>query len=93
VQPTTPPPASEIFNRHQLAARHPTLLSENCLVWALRNRHSNGLEDAGAIFEARSGELLIHEPPFLAWFLGLVGRSKPRRSRKAAAREHREVAA
>jgi len=35
--------------------------------WALRNRASNGL--ASAVYEARNGALLIHEPTFINWFL------------------------
>jgi hypothetical protein len=41
----------------------------------------NGL--SGAVFDSPCGELLIHEPSFLAWFLGLGGRAKPRAGRKA----------
>ena len=43
---------------------------------------------AGApdVFDSPCGELLIHEPSFLAWFLGLSGRAKPRAARRAARR-------
>jgi hypothetical protein len=33
------------------------------------------------VYESKSGQLLIHEPEFLRWYLGLTGRSKPRASR------------
>lgn len=76
------PQTSEIFPRREFAARHPTILNLSRLEWALRNRRHNGLTDAGGVFESRGGELLIREPAFLAWFLGLSGRSKPRRLRR-----------
>ena len=41
----------------------------------------NGL--SAAVFDSPCGELLIHEPSFLAWFLGLAGRAKPRAGRSA----------
>ena len=79
---TTPnlPPTSELFTKLQLAARHPHLLSANRLTWALRRRAVNGL--APAVFDSPCGELLVHEPGFLAWFLGLKGRTKPRSARR-----------
>ena len=73
-----PPPTSELYTRMALVRRHPHLLSEHRLVWALRNRKRNGLASIGAVFDSPCGELLIHEPAFLAWLLGLAGRSKPR---------------
>jgi hypothetical protein len=76
------PPADEIYPRKDFAARHPNLLSENRLYWAVRNRKKNGLQKARAVFESPCGELLIHEPAFLAWFFGLAGRAKPRAVRK-----------
>jgi len=76
----TVPPTSELFSRHDLVARHPTLLTEARIQWALRNRAHNGLE--GAVFESRGSELVIHEPAFLAWYLGLSGRAKPRAARR-----------
>jgi len=76
------PPTNEIFPKREIAARHPTFLNEARIDWALRKRRCNGLAAAGAVFESRSGELLISEPLFLAWFLGLSGRSKPRRLRR-----------
>lgn len=76
----TLPPTTELFTKAQLAARHSHLLSTNRLVWALRHRKMNGL--SGAVFESPCGELLIHEPAFLAWFLGLKGRAKPRATRR-----------
>ena len=75
------PPTSELYTRQQLPPRHPHLLNDHRVAWALRNRRKNGLEAAGAVFESPCGELLIHEPRFLAWFLGLAGRAKPRAAR------------
>ena len=74
------PPTAELFTKAQLVTRHPHLLSPNRLMWALRRRAANGL--SSAVFESPCGELVIHEPAFLAWFLGLKGRSKPRAARK-----------
>jgi len=73
------PPTAELFTKSQLVARHPHLLSANRVTWALRHRAANGL--SGAVFDSPCGELLIHEPTFLAWFLGLKGQSKPRTAR------------
>jgi hypothetical protein len=75
------PPTTELFNQRQLAERHPHILNYNRIVWAVRHRHKNGLNTVGAVFDSPCGELLIHEPAFLAWFLGLTGRGKPRRPR------------
>jgi hypothetical protein len=36
----------------------------------------------GVVFESCSGELVVHEPGFLAWYLGLEGRAKPRSTRR-----------
>lgn len=72
------PPTAELFPARQLTPRHPHLLNEHRVAWALRNRRTNGLNAAHAVFESPCGELLIHEPAFLAWFLGLSGRAKPR---------------
>ena len=72
------PPANELFTKAVLAERHPNLLNRNRVEWAVRERKGNGLDSVGAVFEARGNQLLIHEPAFLAWFLGLTGRSKPR---------------
>jgi hypothetical protein len=74
------PPMSELVTKSQLVARHPHLLSINRVAWALRRRAVNGLSDA--VFDSPCAELLIHEPSFLAWFLGLGGRAKPRAARK-----------
>ena len=76
------PPLSEVYPRRELVDRHPHLLNEHRVAWALRNRRTNGLSAAGAVFESPCGELLIHEPAFLAWFLGLAGRAKPRAARR-----------
>jgi hypothetical protein len=75
------PPTSELFTRRQLSGRHTHLLNDHRVSWALRNRRKNGLSTARAVFESPCGELLIHEPAFLAWFLGLSSRAKPRRLR------------
>lgn len=75
--PIVPPP-SEIFPAHSFAQRHPHLLSANRVTWAVRQRRKNGLSAAGAVFESPCGELMVHEPAFLAWFLGLAGRKRPR---------------
>lgn len=74
------PPTSELFPRHALVERHPNLLTEPRVQWALRHRATNGLEDA--VFLSRSGELLVHEPGFLRWYLGLKGLAKPRAGRR-----------
>jgi hypothetical protein len=79
------PPVAELFTLRQLAARHPTLLPENRLRWAVRQRERNGLEKAGAVFESPVGELIFHEPAMIAWILGLSGRGKPRALRRPAA--------
>jgi hypothetical protein len=49
--------------------------------WALRNRTRNGLDAQHAVFMTASEILLIHEPAFLRWWLGLGGRNRPRRPR------------
>jgi len=78
------PPMTELFTKAQLVARHPHLLSVNRVIWALRRRATNGLSTA--VFDSPCGELLIHEPSFLAWFLGLGGRAKPRVGRRGGRR-------
>ena len=87
------PPTAEIFPRREFAARHPTILNRHRVEWALRNRKRNGLDKAGAVFESRGGELLIREPAFLAWFLGLSGRAKPRALRRGRPARHGGIAA
>jgi hypothetical protein len=79
-EPVIIPPTSELFDKHQIVERHPHLLNPPRVEWALRNRDNNGL--AQAVFESRSGTLLVHEPGFLAWYLGLSGRAKPRAARR-----------
>jgi hypothetical protein len=74
------PPTTELFTRRQLVARHPTLLTEPRVAWALRKRRENGL--AAAVFESKGGDLFVHEPTFLRWFLQLDGLNKPRASRR-----------
>jgi hypothetical protein len=76
------PPTAELFALRDLAARHPNLLSESRLKWAIRNRRENGLQSAGIVFETKGGELVLHEPAFLQWWLGLAGRHTPRAPRK-----------
>jgi hypothetical protein len=73
------PPTSELFSKEALVERHPNLLTRPRIQWALRNRSRNGL--ASVVYESKSGQLLVHEPEFLRWYLGLSGRSKPRASR------------
>lgn len=75
------PSMDQLYTSRQLSARHKHLLNEHRLAWALRHRQKNGLSAAGAVFDSPCGELLIHEPAFLAWFLGLSNRAKPRRLR------------
>ena len=70
------PPTSELFSKVALVERHPNLLTPPRIQWAVRNRATNGL--ASVVYESKSGQLLIHEPEFLRWYLGLTGRSKPR---------------
>lgn len=84
--PNSPPPTSELFSRTAFLPRHPALFTNERLRWALRNRDKNGLSEIGAVFESRGGELLIHEPKFIAWFLGLSGRAKPRATSHRGAR-------
>jgi hypothetical protein len=73
------PPTSELFSKEGLVERHPNLLTYARVQWALRNRAKNGLSTV--VYESRSGQLLVHEPEFLRWYLGLTGRSKPRAAR------------
>jgi len=73
------PPTSELFSKEALVERHPNLLTYPRVQWALRNRTRNGL--SSIVHESKSGQLLVHEPEFLRWYLGLTGRSKPRASR------------
>jgi hypothetical protein len=76
------PPTTELFPIIALVDRHKSLLTESKVRWAVRNRARNGLAAAGGVFEAKNGELLIREPVFLAWFLGLDGRNSPRAARR-----------
>ena len=73
-----------LLTHGSIVAKHPHLLSVNRVTWALRCRAVNGLSDA--VFDSPCGELLIHEPSFLAWFLGLGGRAKPRTGRMGGRR-------
>lgn len=73
------PPTAELFSKEALVERHPNLFTHPRIQWALRNRERNGL--ASVVYESKSGRLLVHEPEFLRWYLGLSGRSKPRASR------------
>lgn len=76
------PPTSELFRLSDFAKRHEPLLTDNRVRWAVRNRDDNGLQAAGAVFEDPYGVVLIHEPRFLAWYMGLAGRNKPRAPRR-----------
>ena len=78
IQPDIPP-TCELFSKEALVDRHPNLLTHPRIQWALRNRATNGL--SSVVYESKSGQLLVHEPAFLRWYLGLTGRSKPRASR------------
>lgn len=89
VVPPSVPPTTELVTKAQLVAKHPHLLSINRVTWALRCRTENGL--SGAVFDSPCGELLIHEPAFLAWFLGLSGRAKPRVGRRGGRRPSRPI--
>jgi hypothetical protein len=82
--PPSLPPTTELVTKSQLVSRHPHLLSVNRVTWALRCRAVNGL--SAAVFDSPCGELVIHEPSFLAWFLGLSGRAKPRAGRRGGRR-------
>jgi hypothetical protein len=73
------PPTSELFSKEALAERHPNLLTHSRVQWALRNRARNGL--SSVVYKSKSGQLLVHEPEFLRWYLGLTRRSKPRAPR------------
>ena len=73
------PPTSELLSKEALVERHPNLLTHPRVQWALRNRARNGL--SSVVYESKSGQLLVHEPEFIRWYLGLTGRSKPRASR------------
>jgi hypothetical protein len=79
------PPTTELFSLRQIVERHPHLFTHWRVEHALRKRNSNGLKPS--VFETRSGELLLHEPGFLSWYLGLSGHAKPhaaRRKKRAA---------
>lgn len=67
--PDSLPPAAELFPWRELPKRHPQILSPSRMAWALRNRRTNGLEAAGAVFDSPCGELLVHEPAVLRWLL------------------------
>ena len=76
------PPTAELFAIRPFVERHPNLFTEPRIKWALRNRKTNGLDAAGAVFESRGGELLIREPSFISWWLQLDGRHSPRAPRR-----------
>ena len=82
--PPSLPPTTELVAKAQLGARHSHLLIVNRVTWTLRCRAVNGL--TVAVFDSPCGEVLIHEPSFLAWFLGLSGRAKPRAGRRTGRR-------
>jgi len=74
------PPTNQLFPIKEMASRHPNILNEARIRWAARNRFKNGA--ASTFFSCRGGELFVHEPKFLEWFLGLSGQAKPRKSRR-----------
>lgn len=76
------PPSTELYVLRDFVARHPHLLSEARVRWAVRNREENGLAAARGVYASASGDLVIHEPVFLAWWLGLSGRHRPRATRR-----------
>jgi hypothetical protein len=73
------PPTEEIVSRQELVRRHPTILTKASVQWALRKRATNGLWRA--VYEARNGALLIHEPTFINWFLEPKGHHELRARR------------
>jgi len=75
------PPTSELFSKDAMVERHPNLLNPARIQWALRNR-------SGVVYEWKSGQLSVHEPEFLRWYLGLTVRAKPRSSRVAREKEY-----
>jgi hypothetical protein len=75
------PPAAELFSLQALVERHPSLFTKSRLQWALRNRKTNGLLAANAVFETQSRKLLLREPALIAWYLKLDGRNRPRATR------------
>ena len=85
MSPTQTPSPSELFPAARFAERHPHLLSANRVAWAVRHRRRNGLADCGGTFESPLNQVLICEPAFLAWLVGLAGRKKPRASHRRRA--------
>ncbi len=77
------PPTSELFEVAAFSARHGQLTPLNRVIWAVRRRHKNGLAAVGGTFESPLGIVLIHEPTFIRWLLGLAGKSAPRKPRAA----------
>lgn len=80
------PSPEELFPWRVLVRRHQNFLTESRVQWAMRNRHSNGLVAASAVFVTQAGGVLLHEPAFLTWFLSLSGRAKPRSTRRRCTR-------
>jgi hypothetical protein len=74
------PPTAELFLVKDFAPRHPNLLNENRVRWAVRNRFENGLAEHGGVYESPCGHVL-HEPSFLTWWLSRDGRNRPRATR------------
>lgn len=72
-----------LFSKQDFVARHPNLLTLSRVNWALRHRRDNGLDGVRGVYESLSGVLLIDEPAFLRWWLGLEGRAKPRSGPRA----------
>lgn len=78
------PHANNLFPAAKFAERHPNLLNANRVAWAVRHRRVNGLAECGGTFESPLNQVLINEPAFLAWLVGLAGRKKPRSARRRA---------
>jgi len=75
IQPDIPP-LSELFSKEALVERHPNLLTHPRIPRASRTRATDGL--SSVVYESMSGQVLVHEPGFLRWYLGLTGRSTTR---------------
>ena len=74
------PPLDHLFSIEELVARNPHILKESSIRWAARNRFENGAEEA--FYKTQSGQLLVNEPVFMAWYLNLESRNRPRAPRR-----------
>jgi hypothetical protein len=61
------PPTSELSLRKRWLGGFTILLTYPRVQWALRNRARNGL--SSLVFESKLGQLLVHEPEFLRWYV------------------------